>query len=558
MQLLALALLLLFSGSTRAVVSLLPLSGTWLDVAYDGRLKYVNAVAPTLDCAAWGQKVADLYALGLRLIIFQAVHDARFGAYYTSALPFMAPWPGKCADVVEAVLSAADALPGMQVLLSAEYFGTEADPVANATVMAGRLAIMAELAATKVPAHAPSFGGWYFSAEGFLGSPPAAPVFVPQFFDYIGNLSASARRLTPGALVFISPYNTRFAQADAAYVAQLQRLGPLVDVIAYQDEVGCVRAELPLATVCATWRALREAHDLAGPGAPALWANVESFTWEALPNNDTSALIPAPLPRLLAQLRCAAAARVDRVVTFTAQAMLERAGAPAPWGPPSGDALRLRAEYADALFEHSPGAALRAAAIVQGAVAHAGVGAGVAALLPPPLPPGLPAALTDGVTGAEDPYAPAWLGFPLRDASGGCSAAVSAVLDLGAPRCFGALGLHALAVPAAWYRDGSGSARVQRNVSAALPQAVEFSVANASASGPWAPALTAPRPAPWAQELYDLRSDVLAAGVGGAGQMCARFVRAVVTPGAAPEGSLPAPACPVLLISELFVLEGSV
>ena len=112
---------------------------------------------------------------------------------------------------------------------------------------------------------------------------------------------------------------------------------------------------------------------------------------------------------------------------------------------------------------------------------------------------------------------------------------------------------------AGWYRDGSGSARVQRSVSAALPQAMDSSVASASASGPWAPALRAPRPAPWAQELYDLRSGVLAAGVGAQQQqLCARFVRAVVTPGAAPQGSPPAPACPVLLLSELFVLEGSV
>jgi hypothetical protein len=151
-----------------ATLELLPLSGTWLDVAYDGRLKYANNATLAFSCAAWGTKVREMYDLGVRLIIFQAVHDARFGAYYSSSLPFMRPWPGECADVVDTVMSAADGLPGLRVLLSAEYYGTEADPVDNATVMLGRLAIMGELAATHVPRHAPSFLGWYFSAEAYV------------------------------------------------------------------------------------------------------------------------------------------------------------------------------------------------------------------------------------------------------------------------------------------------------------------------------------------------------------------------------------------------------
>lgn len=548
-------LLALCSLGLAHALQLLPLSGTFLDVAYDGRLKYANNATPHFSCLDWGLKVREMHDLGIRLIIFQAVHDARFGAYYASALPFMRPWPGQCADVVEAVLAAADALPGMRVLLSAEYYGTEADPVANSTVMEGRLAIMEELAHTHIPQHA-SFLGWYWSAEAYL-----TPYFVEAFFTYVGTLSAAALRLTPQALIFISPYNTRLAVADAAFAQQLQRLGALgVSAIAYQDEVGCVRAELPIATVCSAWQTLRAAHDLAGPSAPSLWANVESFTWEAAPNNSSSALIPTALPRLLAQLRCAAAARVERIVTFTVEAMLEAPRSPAPWGPP--DALRLRAEYAAALAAApAPPAALRLEAIVQGAVAHEGVGAAIAALAPAPLPPGrgsggggAPAVLTDGLTAAEDPFSPSWVAFPLvGPAPGQCSGAVELVLDLGTSRCFGALGLHALQVPAAWWRDGSGAGRVQRNVSAALPASAAFAVSNASALGPWAAAATALRPAPYAQELYDLRADVLAAATGA---QCARFVRAELTPGPAPQGALPWPDCPLLLVSEVFVLQG--
>jgi len=502
-----------------------------------------------------------MYTLGIRLIIFQAVHDSRFGAYYASSLPFMAPWPGVCKDVVEAVLAAADALPGMQVLLSAEYYGTEADPVANSTVMAGRLAIMTELVAQHVPNHGTSFAGWYFSAEAYL-----TPYFVDAFFDYIGNLSTAARSLTPGKLIFISPYNTRFAVADATFASQLQQLGAMgVSAIAYQDEVGCVRDELPISTVSSAWRTLRAAHDLAGPSAPRLWANVESFTWEAAPNNVTSALIPTAFPRLLAQLRCASAA-VERVVTFTVEAIMETVNSPAPWGPPSGNAVRLREEYTETLQPSAdPFAALLLAAIVEGVVAHEGVGAFITGVAPAPLPPGrgrggggLPSALTDSLTGSENPFSPAWVGFPLNeDASQGCGAQVVVVLDLASShsQCFGALGVYALQVPAAWWENGSGEKRMQRNVSAALPRSVEFSVSNASANGPWVPAATALRPTPWAQELYDLRPDVLAVGMEG-GTWCARFVRAVITPDGEPLGALPWPQCPLVLLSEVFVLKG--
>ena len=505
-------------------------------------------------------------SLGLELVIFQAVHDARWGAYYASALPWLPPWNGTCTDVVEAVLAAADGLPGMRVLLSAEFVVGESDSVTDPTIMAQRLAILAELAATAVPAHPRSFAGWYFSSEAYL-----TPLFTTDFLAYIGNLSAAAAAHTPGSLVFTSPYGTRGAVNSPEFVAQLRALGAAgVDVIAYQDEVGCVRDELPVATVEAAWRTLRAAHDAAGPGAPALWANIESFTWEARPNNVTSALIPAAWPRVLAQLRAAAAARVDRVITFTAEAMYETPSSPAPWGPPSGDAVRLRAAYEAAFFEHTPAAALLSAAVVAHAVPHEGVGAAVAAA-PAPLPPGGggggggggAATLTDGLTGSENPYDAAWVAFPTAVAAGGgCGGAVELVLDLGAPRSMAALGVHALQVPPVWFRDGSGAAPVARNLSAALPAAVSFAVSNASAAGPWTPVGVA-APARWAQEGYDVRTDVLAV----AAAAVARWVRAGVTPGVVPS---PPPAavaaaaaagaapCPLVLLSEVFVLEQAV
>ena len=123
------------------------------------------------------------------------------------------------------------------------------------------------------------------------------------------------------------------------------------------------------------------------------------------------------------------------------------------------------------------------------------------------------------------------------------------VLDLAAPTCFRALGLHALQVPAAWWVEGH--TRVARNVSAALPPAATFFAANASA-GPWMPAAAASRPVPWAQEAYDIRADVLVANT--TAPTCARFVLVVVAPPPAPSP----PPCPLLLLSEVFVLVDAV
>eukprot|EP01047_Picozoa_sp_COSAG01_P126916 COSAG01_NODE_56122_length_320_cov_1.162896_1_plen_95_part_10 len=84
--------------------------------------------------------------------------------------------------------------------------------------------------------------------------------------------------------------------------------------------MGCIRNELPVERSRAAFRNLAVAHS--SPGTPALWANVESFTWEGVPNFANSALIPAPFPRILAQLD-AVAPFVENVITFTVEAIYQ-------------------------------------------------------------------------------------------------------------------------------------------------------------------------------------------------------------------------------------------
>jgi hypothetical protein len=318
----------LLSSARAAPFPWLPITGSFLDVAYDGRLKYANGPAHAFSCDAWAEKVGEWAAAGIDLIVFQAVHDQRWGAYYPSALPFATPWNGTCTDVVGAVLKGADAV-GSRVLLTCEYVHGEDDSVTDPAIMSGRLAIMSELAAGMLGERAgPEFKkllvltetahpdachhayrmgaearvvfgvvlqqrGLHYALLSGLGaccitsicvdwfrtprrqSSPPCLCRLPdllcrkQFIAYVATLAgksspdllrvwkrekmsvcpplldrdaAHARTVTPSAVLFTSPYGTRSAVNDSTFVAQLQALD--VDVVAYQDEVGCVRDEV--------------------------------------------------------------------------------------------------------------------------------------------------------------------------------------------------------------------------------------------------------------------------------------------------------------------------
>lgn len=82
-----------------------------------------------------------------------------------------------------------------------------------------------------------------------------------------------------------------------------------VDIIAYQDEVGCVRDQFTLPRLKKNWQRLRDIHNRLNI---EMWANCETFTWEEGTNDRTSALIPAAYPRLLSQQVAASAAGLIR------------------------------------------------------------------------------------------------------------------------------------------------------------------------------------------------------------------------------------------------------
>eukprot|EP01051_Picozoa_sp_SAG22_P001153 SAG22_NODE_43_length_25304_cov_5.394644_5_plen_258_part_00 len=73
-------------GSAAAAGGIKPITGTFLDLQYDGRLATVNSVAFRLTCTQWAGKVTEFANLGIEFIVFQAVHDDRYGAFYNSSL----------------------------------------------------------------------------------------------------------------------------------------------------------------------------------------------------------------------------------------------------------------------------------------------------------------------------------------------------------------------------------------------------------------------------------------------------------------------------------------
>ena len=172
----------------------------------------------------------------------------------------------------------------------------------------------------------PALYGWYLPVEDCLG-----PVLSEYAVDAVNQLAEHARSLTPGAKILISPYgifNSNFDHPD--YASRIR--GLKVDIIAYQDEVGCEREENPLQSLRTNWRRLRDIHE--GSGID-IWANCESFTWEKEPNSRNSALIPAPFNRVREQLNVATQGGVSRIISFAVCGIWDTPGSAYPIGHPN-------------------------------------------------------------------------------------------------------------------------------------------------------------------------------------------------------------------------------
>ena len=171
----------------------------------------------------------------------------------------------------------------------------------------------------------PAMYGWYLPVEDCFG-----PVLTDYAVEAVNALTDRARALTPEAKVLISPYgifNSNFD--DPRYEQQIMRLK--VDIIAYQDEIGCVREKYPLPRLRENWKKLRQIHDKTNI---QMWANCESFAWEKATNDRTSALVPASFSRLLSQMAVATEGGVGRIISFMMYGIYEDPSSPYQIGQP--------------------------------------------------------------------------------------------------------------------------------------------------------------------------------------------------------------------------------
>jgi hypothetical protein len=186
--------------------------------------------------------------------------------------------------------------------------------IADADRVAKRLQMMTEIATRY--ADAPQFLGWSGRTK------PTCRLISPTTYPARQRMHPRSARLTPQAKTLTAPYGTYQAVNDDRYVRQLDQLE--VDIIAYQDEVGCLR--MTPEQSAAAFARLRRAHDRVPQRA--LWADVETFAWEGPPNKQTSPLIPAPFERLRAQLE-AVSPYVDKVLIYQYQGLMNKPGSPA-------------------------------------------------------------------------------------------------------------------------------------------------------------------------------------------------------------------------------------
>lgn len=304
-----------------------PIRGSWISIWWDDRRHfYWNDPCLKYTAKQWQLAVKDAADLGFEYLVLLAVAKGGKAFYDTPLLPKLEM---ACPDPLEALLTGADKY-GVKFFISSDWYAEwDERALVDPDRIAKRHQMMGELAA-RYGKHR-SFYGWYWPNEACL-----SPYYSDNFIKHVNECGAEARRLMPKAKTLIAPYGTSKAVCDDRYVRQLERLE--VDVIAYQDEVGCLRMTPEQSAV--SFERLHRAH--ARVPQRALWADVEVFAWEGPPNKQTSPLIPAPFPRVQAQLE-AVSPFVEKILIYQYQGLMNNPASHAFAGHP--ESTRLYTDY---------------------------------------------------------------------------------------------------------------------------------------------------------------------------------------------------------------------
>jgi len=348
----------LFTLTTVSFSQTKPVKGTWVTLTYqDVRFKYMNP--EHINCLSpefWEKKLIEQAEMGIEYIIIMAIANERKSFYPSD---FMEPaFPKGQKSPVEAIMETADRL-NMKVFMSCGWAVNGDDNLQDPEIREIQQKIMVEV--SEKLKHHPSFFGWYLPVEDHV-----RPYLSDRAVEAVNTLTDKARNVTPGKQILISPYGLCYADMNSKIFAdQIKKLK--VDIIAYQDEVGCVPEPMPMKRMKEHFTILGKIHQETNI---RFWANVESFTWERETNSRSSALIPAAFPRYLSQMTGVTLAGVEEVVSFTTYSMFDQPGSEIPIGQPCYSAKAYQ-DYMDWLSGKGRWTLLEAT--FKGGIMHDGV-----------------------------------------------------------------------------------------------------------------------------------------------------------------------------------------
>ncbi len=301
--------------------TIIPVTGTWVNLAWqDERNNYMNSQDENVntDPELWADKMAELHEIGVDYIVIMQTANVGKSYYPSELMPHHYPDGRK--SPVEAIMDTCDEL-GMQVFMSCGWAYDQEDNVGDPKVVARQCEMMEELGV--LYGDRPSFYGWYLPIEDCL-----IPYLPQRSVTGINRLTAKAHEITPGKRTMVAPYGIFGAELDnPAFGEQLSKID--VDIIAYQDEVGCVRERFPMQRMKENFRKIGEIHEQLGI---EFWVDLESFTWDRATNSRHSALIPAEFGRFLSQVVGAGQAGAVRILSFSMFGIFDKPGSLHPLG----------------------------------------------------------------------------------------------------------------------------------------------------------------------------------------------------------------------------------
>lgn len=291
-----------------------PISGSWFSIYwYDKRHYYWNDACLSYTDEQWDTLIKEFAELGQEYLVMCNVASRGLCVYDSKMLPKINM---VSKDPLEAVMTAADKY-GVKIFLTNDYYKEDEptfriDDINSPEIVKARFTMLAEVA-EKYSRHK-SFYGWYWAWEA-----GTEPHFPDYFIKYVNETSGEARKLTPNAKILIAPFSTSSVICDDVFLKQLETLD--TDIIAYQDQVGCDCATTDQSRDA--FERLRKAHDKVQK--QTLWADVETFTWEGIPNRQETPLIPAAFDRLKSQL-AAVSPYVDKTLVFIFEGLFSKPG----------------------------------------------------------------------------------------------------------------------------------------------------------------------------------------------------------------------------------------